>query len=449
MAVFVLDKHKQPLMPCTEKRARLLLQRGRAVVVRLAPFTIRLKDRVGGETQPLRLKLDPDSKTTGIALVRETETVDPETGEVERTAHVLWLGELEHRGQAIHKALETRRNFRRSRRYRKTRFRAPRFLNRTRSEGWLPPSLQHRIDTTTSWVTRLQRLAPITAISQERVRFDTQIMQNPEISGVEYQQGTLAGYEVREYLLEKFHRTCAYCGAKDVPLEIEHIVPRSRGGSNRPSNLTLACRPCNRKKADKPIEVFLARKPEVLKRIQAQAKAPLRDAAAVNATRWALFAALKATGLPIETGSGGRTKYNRSRLDIPKTHALDAVCVGQVDQVQNWNRPVLAIQATGRGAYCRTRAFKNGFPRGYLIRHKRVRGFQTDDWVRAEVPKGKKAGIHVGRVAVRATGSFNVQMPGKTLEGISHRYCRLLQRADGYGYAFQPKPQTEIAKWAA
>ncbi len=427
----------------------MLLQRGRAVVVRLAPFTIRLKDRVGGETQPLRLKLDPGSKTTGIALVRETETVDPETGEVERTAHVLWLGELEHRGQAIHKALETRRNFRRSRRYRKTRFRAPRFLNRTRSEGWLPPSLQHRIDTPTSWVTRLQRLAPITAISQERVRFDTQIMQNPEISAVEYQQGTLAGYEVREYLLEKFHRTCAYCGAKDVPLEIEHIVPRSRGGSNRPSNLTLACRPCNRKKADKPIEVFLALKPEVLKRIQAQAKAPLRDAAAVNATRWALFAALKATGLPIETGSGGRTKYNRSRLDIPKTHALDAVCVGQVDQVQNWNRPVLAIQATGRGAYCRTRAFKNGFPRGYLIRHKRVRGFQTGDWVRAEVPKGKKAGIHVGRVAVRATGSFNVQMPGKTIEGISYRYCRLLQRADGYGYAFQPKPQTEIAKWAA
>ena len=449
MAVFVLDKQKRPLMPCTEKRARLLLQRGRAVVVRLAPFTIRLKDRVGGETQPLRVKLDPGSQTTGIAVVRESESIDPDTGEVERVEHVLWLGEIEHRGQAIRKALERRRNFRRSRRYRKTRFRAPRFQNRTRPEGWLPPSLQHRVDTTTSWVARLQRLAPISALSQELVRFDMQLMQNPEISGVDYQQGTLAGYELREYLLEKWNRTCAYCGKTEVPLQIEHIVARSKGGSNRPSNLTLACHRCNERKGNQPVEVFLKRKPEVLKRLQAQAKVPLRDAAAVNATRWALFAALKATGLPIETGSGGRTKYNRSRLAIPKTHALDAACVGRVDQVQGWNRPVLAIQATGRGAYCRTRAFKNGFPRGSLIRHKRVRGFQTGDWVRAEVPKGKQAGLHLGRVAVRKTGSFNIQMPGKTSEGISHRDCRLLQRADGYGYAFQPKPQMEAARGAA
>ena len=84
MAVFVLDKQKKPLMPCSEKRARLLLQRGRAVVVRLAPFTIRLKDRIGGDVQPVRVKIDPGSKTTGIAVVRESETHDPETGAVER-----------------------------------------------------------------------------------------------------------------------------------------------------------------------------------------------------------------------------------------------------------------------------------------------------------------------------------------------------------------------------
>ncbi|MBK1648013.1 RRXRR domain-containing protein [Rhabdochromatium marinum] len=94
MAVFVLDKQKRPLMPCSEKRARLLLKRRRAVVVRLHPFKIRLKDRIGGETQPLRLSLDPGSKTTGIALVRDLERIDPDTGEVCREAHVLWLGEL-------------------------------------------------------------------------------------------------------------------------------------------------------------------------------------------------------------------------------------------------------------------------------------------------------------------------------------------------------------------
>jgi hypothetical protein len=187
----------------------------------------------------------------------------------------------------------------------------------------------------------------------------------------------------------------------------------------------------------------------LLHQIQAQAQAPLKDATAVNATRWALLNALKTTGLPVETGSGGRTKFNRTRLDIPKTHALDAACVGAVDQVRDWNRPVLAIRATGRGAYSRTRTFNNGFPRGYLRRHKRVHGFQTGDWVHAEVPKGKKAGVHVGRVAVRQTGSFNIQTPTGTVQGISYRHCRLLQRADGYGYSFQLKPEMEAARRAA
>jgi len=449
MAVFVLDKQKRPLMPCTEKRARLLLERGRAVVVRLAPFTIRLKDRIGGAVQPLRLKLDPGSRVTGLAIVRESETCNPDTGAVERLEYGLWFGELAHRGQAIREALEQRRHYRRARRSRKTRYRAPRFLNRTRRAGWLPPSLQHRLHTTVHWVQRLRRLAPITALSQELVRFDPQALQNPEISGIEYQQGELAGYEVREYLLEKWHRTCAYCGATHVPLEIEHIVPRSSGGSNRVSNLTLACRPCNERKGHRSIEDFLQRQPALLHKIQAQAQAPLQDAAAVNATRWALFEALGVTGRPVETGSGGRTKFNRTRLDLPKTHALDAACVGTVDHVRDWNRPVLAIRATGRGAYSRTRTFHNGFPRGYLLRHKRVHGFQTGDWVRAEVPDGKKAGVHVGRVAIRRTGSFNIQTQDATVQGISYRYCRVLQRADGYGYSFQPKPDTEEARRAA
>jgi hypothetical protein len=193
----------------------------------------------------------------------------------------------------------------------------------------------------------------------------------------------------------------------------------------------------------------LQRQPALLRQIQAQAQAPLKDAAAVNATRWALLNALKTTGLPVETGSGGRTKFNRTRLDIPKTHALDAACVGAVEQVRDWNRPVLAIRAAGRGAYSRTRTFNNGFPRGYLRRHKRVHGFQTGDWVHAEVPKGKKAGVHVGRVAVRQTGSFNIQTPTGTVQGISYRHCRLLQRADGYGYSFQLKPEMEAARRAA
>ena len=435
-------------MPCSEKRARLLLQRGRAVVVRMAPFTIRLKDRVGGATQPLRLKLDPGSRGTGLALVREAETVDPGTGTVTRTEHVLWLGELMHRGAAIRAALTARRALRRRRRTANLRHRAPRFANRRRPAGWLAPSLRHRVATTAAWIARLRRLAPITALSQELVRFDTQAMQTPGITGVQYQQGTLAGYEVREYLLEKWQRTCAYCGAQQVPLQIEHIQPKSLGGSDRISNLTLACAPCNQRKGHRPVAEFLHGQPEQLKRLHAQAKAPLKDAAAVNATRWALYETLKATGLPVETGSGGRTKWNRTRLEVPKTHALDAACVGLLDALHGWAVPTLAIRCTGRGSYQRTRLNGNGFPRGHLTRRKRMHGFQTGDRVVATVPTGTKLGTYVGRVAVRATGSFNIQTPAGVVQGISHRHCRLLQRADGYGYSFNATP-TEVASRAA
>ena len=137
-------------------------------------------------------------------------------------------------------------------------------------------------------INKLATRCPITSASVELVKFDMQQMQNPEISGAEYQQGELAGYEVREYLLEKWHRTCAYCGKKDVPLQVEHIQPKANGGSNRVSNLTLACQPCNHRKGSQPIAVFLKGQPDLLKKIQSQAKAPLKDAAAVNAARWAL-----------------------------------------------------------------------------------------------------------------------------------------------------------------
>jgi hypothetical protein len=248
LAVFVLDKCKEPLMPCSEKRARLLLTCGRAVVVRRYPFTIRLKDRVGGEVQPVRVKIDPGSKTTGIA------------------------------------------------------------------------------------------------------------------------------------------------------------------------------------------EDFLAGKPAVFARITAQARAPLKDAAAVNPTRRPLYEVLADTGLPVEASSGGCTTHNRARLGIPKTHARDAACVGAVATRVGWAVPTLEIKATGGGDYCRTKLTAHGFARGYCRRTKAVRGFQRGDMVRAEVPNGKKAGVHVGRVAVRASGSFVVG----NADGTNATYCKILYRADRDGYGWRP-----------
>ncbi|MCZ6676293.1 MAG: RNA-guided endonuclease IscB [Candidatus Poribacteria bacterium] len=417
--VFVLDTNKKPLAPTHPGNARRLLTEGKAAVYRRYPFTIILKREVSDvDKKPLRLKIDPGSKTTGIAIVND------DTGEIEFAA------ELQHRGQQIKSDLESRRAIRRGRRNRKTRYRQPRFDNRKRPEGWLPPSLMSRVYNITTWVRRLRNVCPIQAISMELVRFDTQAMQNPEISGTEYQQGELFGYEVREYLLEKFSRTCAYCGTTDVPLEIEHIIPKSREGSDCVSNLTIACRDCNLKKGVQTAEEF------GYPQVQAQAKRPLKDTVAVNATRWKLYEQLQSTGLSVEVGTGGRTKFNRRQQNLPKTHWLDAACVGKSTpeslKVEGINP--LKIIATGHGSRQMCRVDRFGFPRTKPKSVKRVKGFQTGDIVKAVVTKGKKIGTYIGRVAVRASGSFNIKTANRTIQGINHKYCRSLQQMDGYSY---------------
>ena len=430
VSVYVLDRHHKPLMPCSASRARRLLKKGRARIHKLYPFSIRLVDREleDSELQPVSLKLDPGSRTTGIAIIRV---------ENEEIAHPINFIDLKHRGLAIREALTARRAMRRRRRG-TLRYRAKRFHNRTRPKGWLPPSLKHRVDTTLSWVRKLRKLVPITRIQMELVKFDLQKMQKPDITGVEYQRGELYQYEVREYLLEKFQHRCVYCGKTDVPLNIDHIIPKSKGGTNRVSNLVLACIECNQKKSNRSLEEFLKDRPALLKKIHSQLKHPLSDATAVNATRWSLYRALLETGLSVEVATGAQTKYNRHRLSIPKAHHLDALCVGDVQSVNNWNHlNTLLVTSNGRGAYQRTRLTKFGFPRGYLMASKRVKGFATGDMVKAFVLKGKKKGTYFGRVAVRQSGSFNIQTREGTVQGISWRYCKQLCLNDGYGYAWQ------------
>ena len=157
---------------------------------------------------------------------------------------------------------------------------------------------------------------------------------------------------------------------------------------DRVCNLTLACEPCNQAKGKQDILVFLAKKPELLSKIQAQAKAPRKDAAAVNATRWKLYHRLEALGLPVECGSGGLTKFNRTQRVYPKTHWLDACCV-----------------------------------------------YQTGDMIRAVVKAGLKTeGTHIGRVLARATGSFDIVTKQGRIAGVGYRSCRPIHRNDGYSY---------------
>jgi 5-methylcytosine-specific restriction endonuclease McrA len=325
--VFVLDTTKRPLNPVHPGRARLLLKQGKAAVYRCYPFTIVLKRAVEQPSlEPLRVKVDPGSQTTGLAVINDA------------SGQVVWAAELTHRGKHITRALSSRRALRRSRRQRKTRYRQPRFNNRRKKKGTLPPSLESRVCNGVTWVRRLLRLCPVNAISQELVRFDTQALDHPNIEGVEYQQGTLLGSEVREYVLLKWGHQCAYCDAREVPLELDHVHPRSKQGSNRVSNLVAACTPCNQRKSNQNIGDFLADDPERLGRILAQVKTPLQDAAAVNATPSALHDRLMLLGLPVECGSGGRTKYNRVRRGLPKSHWLDAAYVAT---------PVTGIHCSG------------------------------------------------------------------------------------------------------
>lgn len=419
--VFVLDANQKPLMLCHPARARQLLRRGRASVFRKQPFTIIIHDREDGEVQETELRIDPGSKTTGCALVVSGERGD-------RCSFALEIG---HRSQQIKRELEKRRAFRRHRRQRKTRYRKPRFDNRTRPTGWLPPSLQSRVEQVQTWAKRLARYAPVSSIVVETVSFDTQKIQNPEISGIEYQQGELFGYEVREYLLGKWGRACVYRGETNKPLEVEHIVPKSRGGSNRVSNLTLSCRDCNQEKGNLTAAEFGY--PEV----QAKAKKPLRDAAAVNSTRYAIGNMLKALGLPVSFWSGGRTKHNRIKQGYSKAHWIDAACVGDAgdDVFLPVVQPLFA-KACGHGSRVFCRPDKHGFPRQKpKQRSKTVRGFRTGDLVRAVVSRGKKAGKYTGRVAVRNTGSFNIKTVETTVQGISWKHCFILQQADGYAFS--------------
>lgn len=442
--VLVLNHDKQPLMPTKPARARRLLSSGRATVYRRHPFTIILKEVIDDpKTQPVELKLDPGSKTTGLALV----------GAFERGREVLWAANLAHRGHAVKAGLDSRRSIRRGRRNRKTRYRAPRFLNRTRPVGWLPPSLLSRVANVRTWAERLRKFAPLSSVAVETVRFDTQLLQNPNIEGVQYQQGTLFGAELREYLLYRYQHTCAYCGglSKDRILEREHIVPGSRGGSNRVSNQVIACRTCNQAKGNLLPEDWLAALQRSRSRInQARARnlvkvlqgirPSLKDAAAVNALRYRIGDELKALGLPTTFWSGGRTKFNRTAQGYPKDHWIDAACVGETGarvRLPEGLRP-LQITARGRGSRQMCRPDRFGFPRTRPKGRKRVQGFQTGDLVRLNQPAGRYAGLHVGVVTVRERGAFDIQthLQGQRRKITApHTRFTLLQRSDGYAYA--------------
>ncbi len=264
--------------------------------------------------------------------------------------------------------------------------------------------------------------------------------------------------------MEKWGRAGVYCDATDVPLPVEHILANKPGGSDRVSNLTLACEACNQSKGTLPLAVFLTRdvgrrqrtqrnahpavrqdpapkaararwEAERLERIQSQRKSPLRDAALMNGVRWRLDWGLRDTGLPVKGGSGGRTQFQRIARARPKAHYFDALCVGEStpESLTHIAAYVAIWTAIGRGNRQMGGTNQNGSPIWHRSRQKIPFGFRTGDLVVAPVSCGKYAGVWTGRVSIRASGSFDITAGGRRVaQGISRRYCRTLQRSGGW-----------------
>ena len=424
--VLVVDQNGQPLMPCLSSRVRQLRQQNRTRVYCMNPFTIQILDRTveNSVLQETEIKLDPGSKTTGLALCIK----GGKRG---------WLAvqaiHIKHRSAQIRDGLTSRRQIRRSRRNRKTRYRAPRFNNRARKprvlQGfsvWLPPSVVSRIENIVNFCSKFSKYFPIQKIVGELNKFDTQKMQNSEIMGIEYQQGTLQGFEVREYMLQKYQYTCVYCNAcafkngksTGICLEIDHVVPRSKGGSDQVNNLVLACHDCNQHKGNLSLEVFLKNKPAVLKRVQEGLKKSLnlQDAAQMNIIRKELYQVLrKRLSVPVETSTASQTKFNRVQQGYVKDHWVDASCVGSsgsridiqhISHINVW-------KAVGRGSRQMCLMNKYGFPRTQAKTIKRYIAptgvtFQTGDQVYLNQPSGKYKGKYIGAVSIRADGRFDI-----------------------------------------
>jgi hypothetical protein len=411
-----VDTENRPLAPCHPARARRLLTERRAAVCHRYPFTIVLKRSVPeAQPQPLRAKIDPGRRTTGLAMVN-----DP-------PGAVVWAADLTHRGQQIRAPVLARRAIRRRRRQRQTRDRQPRVDPRRKPDGWLPPAVARPVQNPLPWVDRWRRYGPLGAISQERVRCDTHLLPTPASSGVASQPRELAGDAVCESLRDPWGRACASCGAEQVPRQSEHLSPKARGGSQRVSTLTRACHPCTERTGTPRAQE--CGHPDA----PGKAQQPRKDAAAVNTARWARDRRVVETGLPVDVGTGGRTKWPRTQRNLPPTHGLDAACLAARSAPRLRAQAVvrLALTATGRESrpLCRVDRFR--VARTSSRGARTGQGVPTGDRVRASVTQGIKPGTAVGRGARGAAGSFTIAARGGTVQGIPARSCHVIHQADG------------------
>lgn len=300
--VYVLNKNNKPLMSCSERKARLLLKQGRAVIYRKDVFAIKLTNGSYGYKQHITLGIDCGSKHIGISTTTDKKE--------------LFSGNAELRDDIV-KLLSDRKSLRRNRRYRKTRYRKPSFDNRRIKEGWLAPSIKQKIDSHIRIVSLIHKLLPVKQLNVEVAAFDIQKIKNPDIEGTEYQMGEqLDSYNVREYVLFRDNHTCQNCKgkSKDDVLQVHHIESRKTGG-NAPNNLVTLCKTCHEKYHSGEITLNVKR------------GRSFRDASAMSTMRWFLYEELKKEFSNVKITYGYITKYKRIRLCLSKEHYNDAYCI--------------------------------------------------------------------------------------------------------------------------
>ncbi len=303
--VYVISKNGQPLMP-TENHAkvRALLKQGKAKVIKKCPFTIQLLYSSTNYTQEITLGVDSGSKHIGLSATTKDK--------------VLFESDVELRNDIVD-LLSTRRQNRRTRRNRKTRYRKPRFNNRKRKDGWLAPSVQNKVDTHLTVIHKVHEILPISKIIVEVASFDIQKIKNPDIEGVEYQQGEqLDFWNVREYVLFRDGHICQCCKgrSKDKILNVHHIESRKTGG-NAPNNLITLCETCHTTYHKGQIKL-----PKSIKR-----GVSFRDATFMGIMRRAFYNKLKEQYKNVNLIYGYITKNIRIENGLPKNHYIDARCI--------------------------------------------------------------------------------------------------------------------------
>src|SRR5579864_2818514 len=360
MFVYVLNCHGEPFMPCQPRKARLLLQKGKAKVVRMGPFTIQLLYGSSGYKQEVSLGLDAGTHHIGVSATTEQK--------------VLFEAEVQPRSD-IQEVLATRRQFRRARRNRKTRYRKARFLNRNKPKGWLAPSVQHKVDCHLKTIRLVHRILPVRRTTIEVAQFDLQKIRNPEIEGEEYQQGPQLGFwNVREYVLARDGHRCQWCQGKsqDRILNVHHIESRKTGGDS-PDNLITLCETCH----------DLIHRTDQEHKIKRKSNG-FRDASQMGIIRWRIYEQARATFPNVHLTYGYITKHTRISDELDKSHFMDARCISGNPLASSdgtWHL-VKLVRRNNRQLHKAT--IRKGGKRQRNTAPKYVHGFRLFDCVRYE-----------------------------------------------------------------